>query len=158
MPILPVRDVGRDGIITDIPNVLLPAGAWSDGRNVKFDNSNVSKRLGYQEEFSSTFEPQLVQYWPRPITPYYITAAGSTVMRTDASGVVSTLVPSGTTFDANAIWRSGLYNGGYTVIMNNAVDVPHYITYGTDGRPQELALQPLPDWPTTLSAQVVVGH
>ena len=42
--------------------------------------------------------------------------------------------------------------------MNNAVDVPHYITYGTSGRPQEVSLQPLPDWPTTLSAQVVVGH
>ena len=130
MPILPVRDVGRDGIITDIPNVLLPAGAWSDGRNVKFDNSNVSKRLGYREEFSVTTEPQLVQYWPRLITPYYITANGSAVQRVDASGVTTSLVPSGTTFDANATWRSALYNGGYTVIMNNAVDVPHYIAHG----------------------------
>ena len=118
----------------------------------------MSKRLGYQEEFSSTFEPQLVQYWPRPITPYYITAAGRTVRRTDASGVVTNLVPDGTLFNTTAPWRSSLYNGGYTVLMNNGVDAPQYITFGTDGRPQEISLQPLPDWPFTLSAQVVVGH
>ena len=153
-----MRNVGASGIISDIPSVLLPASAWSDGRNVKFDNDNVSKRLGYAEEFSVSTEPQLVQYWPRPITPYYITANGNTVQRMDASGVTTSLVPDGTTFNANARWRSGLYNGGYTVIMNNGVDAPHYITYGTEGQPDQIDLQPLPDWPSTLSAQVVVGH
>ena len=61
----------------------------------------------------------------------------------------------GTGFTTGGTWQSVLYNGGYTVIMNNGIDAPHYITYGTDGRPQELTLQPLPDWPNTLAARVV---
>ena len=158
MPVQPVRNVGAAGIIRDIPSVLLPASAWSDGRNVKFDNDNVSKRLGYAEEFSTATEPQLVQYWPRPITPFYITANGDTVQRRDASGNTTSLVPSGTIFNNSATWRSSLYNGGYTVLMNNGVDAPQYITYGLDGTPDQISLQPLPDWPSTLSAQVVVGH
>ena len=39
--------------------------------------------------------------------------------------------------------------------MSNGIDSPHYITYGTSGTPEELTLQPLPDWPSTLSAGVV---
>ena len=42
--------------------------------------------------------------------------------------------------------------------MNNGVDKPQYITYGTNGSANEVSLQPLPGWPDDLSAQVVVGH
>ena len=158
MPILPVRNVGANGIIRDIPSVLLPVEGWSDGKNVRFDNGSVSKMLGHTQEFSVTTEPELVQYWPRPVTPYYITAIGNTVMRRDTSGNSASLVPSGTTFSSAGRWRSSLFNGGYTVIMNNGVDKPQYITYGTDGFANEVSLQPLPGWPDNLSAQVVVGH
>ena len=158
MPILPVRNVGASGIIKDIPSVLLPVEGWSDGRNIRFDNGSVSKMLGHTEEFSVTTEPELVQYWPRPVTPYYITASGNTVMRRDTSGNSASLVPGGTTFSTTGRWRSSLYNGGYSVIMNNGVDKPQYITYGTNGSANEVTLQPLPGWPDDLSAQVVVGH
>ena len=158
MPILPVRNVGANGIILDIPSVLLPVEGWSDGKNVRFDNGSVSKMLGHTEEFSVTTEPELVQYWPRPVTPYYITAIGNTVMRRDTSGNSASLVPSGTTFSSAGRWRSSLFNGGYSVIMNNGVDKPQYITYGTNGSANEVSLQPLPGWPDNLSAQVVVGH
>ena len=158
MPILPVRNVGANGIIKDIPSVLLPVEGWSDGRNVRFDNGSVSKMLGHSQEFAVTTEPDLVQYWPRPVTPYYITATGNTVVRRDTSGNSASLVPAGTVFSATGRWRSSLFNGGYTVIMNNGVDKPQYITYGTDGAVDEVSLQPLPSWPDDLSAQVVVGH
>ena len=158
MPILPVRNVGANGIIKDIPSVLLPVEGWSDGRNVRFDNGSVSKMLGHSQEFAVTTEPDLVQYWPRPVTPYYITAAGNTVVRRDTSGNSASLVPGGTTFSSTGRWRSSLFNGGYTVIMNNGVDKPQYITYGTNGTANEITLQPLPSWPDGLSAQVVVGH
>ena len=155
MAILPVRDVGANGIIRDIPSVLLPVEGWSDGRNVKFDNDNVSKMLGHEAEFSVSTEPELVQYWPRPVTPYYVTASGSTVQRMDGAGQTATI---GTGFSTSGRWRASLFNGGYTLIMNNGVDVPQYITYGTDGRSFEVSLQPLPDWPTGFRAGVVRSH
>ena len=158
MPILPVRNVGANGIIRDLPSVLLPVDGWSDGKNVRFDNGSVSKMLGHSEQFTVDAEPELVQYWPRPVTPYYITAIGNTVMRRDTDGNSASLVPNGTTFSSAGRWRSSLYNGGYTTIMNNGVDKPQYITYGTDGTPPEVTLQPLPGWPDNLSARVVVGH
>ena len=112
MPILPVRNVGANGIIRDIPSVLLPVEGWSDGKNVRFDNGSVSKMLGHTEEFSVTTEPELVQYWPRPVTPYYITAIGNTVMRRDTSGNSASLVPSGTTFSSCRTLEIFLFNGG----------------------------------------------
>ena len=110
MAILPVRNVGASGIITDVPSVLLPVEGWSDGRNVKFDNENVSKMLGHREEFSVTTEPELVQYWPRPVTPYYVTAIGNTVERMDGAGQSASIVPNGTTFSSAGRWRSSLFN------------------------------------------------
>ena len=79
-------------------------------------------------------------------------------MRRDSAGNTASLVPVGTTFSSAGRWRSSLFNGGYTTIMNNGVDKPQYITYGTDGTAPEVSLQPLPGWPDNLSAQVVVGH
>ena len=47
MPIQPVRGLGSVGIVQDTPSVLLPPEAWSDGRNVRFDNESVSKISGH---------------------------------------------------------------------------------------------------------------
>ena len=152
MPITPVRGVGTVGLVKDIPSVLLPANAWSDCRNVRFDNQSVSKILGHEEMYDLTNEPLLLQYWPRPITQYYIFATQTAVSRVDSAGNVSSI---GTGYSATGVWQSTLYNGGYTVIMNNTVDEPVYITYGTSGATQETTLTQLPDWPTGLSAGVV---
>ena len=152
MPIIPVRGVGSAGIVRDTPSVLLPPEAWSNGRNVRFDNSSVSKMQGHEEMFTLTAQPTNLIYWPRPVTQYYVYATDTTVHRVQSDGTVSQI---GTGFTTGGVWQSVLFNGGYTVVMNNGIDEPHYITYGTDGRAQELTLQPLPDWPSTLAARVV---
>ena len=152
MPIIPVRGVGSAGVVLDTPSVLLPPEAWSNGRNVRFDNSSVSKIQGHEEIFNLTAQPTNLIYWPRPVTQYYVYSTDTTVHRVQSDGTVSQI---GSGFTTGGNWQSVLFNGGYTVVMNNGIDEPHYITYGTDGRPQELTLQPLPDWPSTLAARVV---
>jgi hypothetical protein len=42
MPIVPVRDLGKFGVITDLDPYDLPAQAWSMGVNVRFRNNRVS--------------------------------------------------------------------------------------------------------------------
>ena len=186
MPIVPVREVGTRGIIRDIPSVLLPTNAWSDGRNVRFDNDSVEKIAGHEVMFAArdeqaaggtNIEPIIVQYWPRPNTRYYIYGNARQMYRVDGAGNVSNinplmmnqgsdrmtnpyLTPDGTPtndpdlaarvmFDDNGQWQSTLFNGGYSVVVNNGLDTPHYITFSssTPGAPQTLSLTPLPGFP-----------
>jgi hypothetical protein len=43
MPIVPIRDLGKYGVITDVDSYSLPAQAWSMGVNVRFRNNAVSR-------------------------------------------------------------------------------------------------------------------
>ena len=170
MPTIPVSEVGTRGIIRDIPSVLLPANAWSNGRNVRFDNDSVEKIAGHQilweaedtEATQGSIEPTIVQYWPRPTTPYYIYGNPTNVYRVDGAGNVSEITPidgMGATvpFDATGRWQSTLFNGGFSVVMNNEVETPHYITFSslTPGAPQTTHLTPLPDFPADTRAKVI---
>lgn len=43
MPIVPVRDVAKGGVITDVDPYQLPLGAWSWGANVRFRNNQITR-------------------------------------------------------------------------------------------------------------------
>lgn len=43
MPILPVRDLAKFGVITDVDPYDLPIGAWSWGKNVRFPDGRVQR-------------------------------------------------------------------------------------------------------------------
>ena len=155
MPIIPVRGLGSVGIVQDTSPVLLPTQGWSDGMNVRFNNGSVEKITGHTSVFTATVEPQFLQYWPRPTTQYYIYGNAQTVRRVDAAGQQASIVPSDVTFNANGVWHSSLFNGGYTVVFNNTEDAPQYITFGNGGNVEFTTMQPLPDWPTSFTAGVV---
>ena len=125
MPIIPVRGVGTAGIVRDTPSVLLPPEAWSNGRNVRFDNSSVSKIQGHEELFTLTGQPSNLIFWPRPTTQFYVYAEDTTVSRVRSTGTTTRI---GSGFTSGGDWQSTLFNGGYTVIMNNGIDSPQYIT------------------------------
>ena len=154
MPLVPVTAVGSSGINRDVSAVLLPPNTWSDGRNVKFADGSVSKRNGHESLFDTDQNIEALTYWPRPLTPAYIYSTDATVFRRNGDGSVATIGANFSTAD-NAKWQFSIYNGGYTVIANNRVDAPRYITYGTSGASDETSLQVLPGWPTGLSAGVV---
>ena len=57
--LIPVEDIGRAGIITDIPAWQLPMGTWSGGNNIRFDDVSVKKFPGYTEIFKTVPAPPL---------------------------------------------------------------------------------------------------
>jgi len=61
MPLVPITDVGKIGIIEDIPPYNLPPNAWSGGNNVRFLDNGVKKISGYEEVMATC-----------PFAPYYI--------------------------------------------------------------------------------------
>ena len=61
MPLVPITDVGKVGIIEDIPPYNLPPNAWSGGNNVRFLDNGVKKVAGYEEVMATC-----------PFAPYYM--------------------------------------------------------------------------------------
>ena len=156
MPIQPVRGVGNVGLVSDIPSILLPPESWSDCLNVRFDNGSVEKILGHEQMFSlNTVQPTFLQYWSRPVTPYYVYGTATALSRIDGAGNISNVTRTGANYSSSGRWQSTLYNGGYTVVLNNGVDTPQYITYGTAGAVQETMFQDLPNFPASTQAGVV---
>lgn len=154
MPLLSINDVGRGGIVRDTSPLLLPPNVWSNGRNVRFDNGGAQKISGHTRLFTAAYNPDFVIYWPRPVTPYYIYANATNVSRVDGAGNVANILGS-LSPSSSGKWHGSLFNGGFSVVMNNTVDAPHYITYGTAGQPFETELTELPNWPDDLSAGVI---
>ena len=153
--LVPVTGVGAQGINRDTEAILLPPNAWSDGRNVRFSNGSVEKISGHESILQVSQEPTALLYWARPTSPRYIYAATTALYQLLPNNTVQVLNASGVTYSATGDWQLSPFNGGYTVIANNGIDIPQYITYGTEGQPNQVSFQDLPDWPTTLSAGTV---
>ena len=150
--ITPIRQTGQIGIVEDVEAILLPPNAWSDGLNVEFDDGSVSKIKGHTELYDLDQEPLHVTFWNRPVTSYWVYCTDTEVYRVDSAGNVSMI---GTGFTSGGSWQSTVFNGGYTLILNNGIDKPHYITYGQGGGTDETTLQPLPGWPDDYSCGVI---
>ena len=61
MPVLPIRNLGATGVITDIDAFNLPIGAFTTGINVRFSDDNIERapipRLAYEWGDESTKKP-----------------------------------------------------------------------------------------------------
>ena len=57
--LIPIENIGSQGIVTDIPPWQLPLGTWSAGNNVRFDDVSVKKFPGYLEVFNTVPGPPL---------------------------------------------------------------------------------------------------
>ena len=134
MPIVPIRALGAGGIVQDTAAVLLEPNVFSDGRNVKFDDGSVRKRLGHTQilpdltdtDTTTLANPHFGLHWPRPDTRYNIYASPTEVWRMNQAGNLSSIY---TTSTAGSRWHGSLFTGGYAVVMNNTVDVPVYSLY-----------------------------
>ena len=159
MPIIPIRNIGSSGISMDTPSVILPPSTWSNGRNIRFDNGSVAKIAGHTQYLGNLNEQDIHFgiYWPRPVTQYVIYANDSRVYRIDEAGNSSD-ISSAVAYSAGSRWHGSLFTGGYAVVMNNTVDTPQYIIYGTSGAAEETTLTNLPNWnygSTTVTAGVL---
>ena len=72
--IVPIEGIDKLGFIPDMPSVNLPAGAWTDVNNVRFDDGAIRKFKGHLSIFSDDLftDIQHIAYWENPNTRYYI--------------------------------------------------------------------------------------
>ena len=78
MPLVPITDVGKVGIIEDIPPYNLPPNAWSGGNNVRFLDNGVKKVAGYSEVMATCpFAPYYLQPYLTAGGTYYWLAYGT---------------------------------------------------------------------------------
>ena len=164
MPIVPIRGLGSGGIVRDTAAVLLEPNVFSDGRNVKFDDGSVRKRLGHTQilpnltdETDTTLErPQFGLHWPRPTTRYNIFANAARVYRIDQAGNIA-LLSTGSSYAPGSRWHGNLFTGGYAVVMNNTVDIPQYVQWGDTGATVETTLTDLPNRNYTVGIEITAG-
>ena len=79
MPLVPITDVGKIGIIEDIPPYNLPPNAWSGGNNIRFLDNGVKKVTGYSEVMATCpFAPFYIQPYLDAGSIYYWIAYGAT--------------------------------------------------------------------------------
>lgn len=132
---LPVGDFDNGGIVLDSDAFSLAASEWSGGRNVRFHNRVVSKILGEQTLLSlGAFNPRTLTHWQQPVSEFYVfTASDGTTRRINAAGVITNITKgAGSTPDplstaSNAEYIASLFNGGFTYIVNDGVQVPQFL-------------------------------
>lgn len=157
MPIIPVSNIARHGIVSDEPDHMQPPEAWTNALNMRFIDSKATK---FDGDFA-IMEPPTVA----PAHVMNIQAAGGTYwLYASAIGAGSKVYVynSGTHTDISRVsnytadgaedWNSTIFQG--IPILNNGNDVPQYwsaINPATD-------LADLPNWPGTLRAEIISSY
>ena len=173
MPLVPVNDVGKIGIIEDIPPYNLPPNAWSGGNNVRFLDNGVKKCAGYEEVFATC-----------PVAPYHIVPleAGGTYYwiafgLTDAavysgsswvditrqttgalSGTINNSVTTITLSDASAFPSSGTIALGTKAIADGSSNGYEVITYSGKSTNDLTGCSRAATDPATGAASVAAEH
>lgn len=145
MPLVPITDVGKVGIIEDIPPYNLPPNAWSGGNNVRFLDNGVKKVAGYSEVMATCpFAPYYVQPYLTAGGTYYWLAYGATdiavwngstwtdVVRQATGSLDGTINSSVTTItlaDASAFPASGTIAMGSQAIADGESNAYEEVTY-----------------------------
>ena len=155
MPLRVIDNVGQLGLLADVDARKIAEGAWSDGRNVRFDGFTVAKvkcaraiqgslsASAYSLFAHTTFDgSQFICY--AGLTTVY-TVNNNThydITRVTISGTVQ---PYST--DNTALWTGGVLGG--LLFLNNGVDVPQIQLTPT----ASCRLADLPNWPTTITTR-----
>lgn len=155
MPTVNIYNVGGVGINKDLPSHYLPPEAWSDGKNMRFQDRVATKMKGYQDTFGTpTVVPGFLMNLPTAassfwiycsLTKAYVYEAGvHTNITRQSGGVDVNYTPA--TYRA---WNGGVLGG--IPILNNGADIPQY--WSAISAATKLAN--LTNWPSTLRARVV---
>ena len=168
-----VTDIAAKGVVIDTPPVALEPNVFTDVRNVRFKDGAVRKmsgelllnnitedlvpaneKFGQVRYFAVWENPNLA-----PIGCYYIWVVdyvragiivGQKVYIQDHTGTKKDITPSSmangfvfTTFG----WQHTLFSGGFSFIINNGIDKPHYILDAPGNTNiNNIVLAELPGW------------
>jgi hypothetical protein len=76
----PIDNLAQPGFVNDVPDLALPAGAWTDSRNVRYRDGAVEKCRGYAQALGDL---SVTAIWAAPIsdgTNYFWAYGSNTVM------------------------------------------------------------------------------
>jgi hypothetical protein len=153
----PVEQLGRGGLNTDLPPMVVPPNTFTDLLNVRFDDESVQTTTGETTYKVVSITPDYGIHWRRPDQGYNIFAKNGNIVRVDSAGNTSSMFSSADSVYTNSDWQGTLFNGGYAIVVNNGTSTPIYCLYGsvTAGS----SFQPLPGWNyisgLTVTAKVV---
>ena len=148
--ILPLSGLDQTGVILDTPAVALPPTAFSDVLNVRFKDGAVRKMEGeiniFPEIDVAPHDPnttiKYVAWWANPNLSifnrgYYLAIYQHAVSDTDDTQMdhAYLVLPDGTfslkgrfMVDTEAAWQHTFFQGGFTLIVNNGLETPRFIT------------------------------
>lgn len=142
------------GFSADLPPEKLPAGAWTDSRNVIFRDGAAEKMKGYAPalgslSFTSTYlatiSDGVSQFWAYARNG----ASTSAVYATDGSTHANISSASYTlTAEDNLGWNGGAFHG--YLIFNESTRDPQYWSPSLSNK-----IQPLTNWPANTQAKVI---
>jgi len=140
----PVEQLGRGGLNTDLPPMIVPPNTFTDLLNVRFDDESVQTTTGETTSRVVTITPDYGIHWRRPDQGYNIFAKNGNIVRVDAAGNQSTMYTNTDAGYNNSDWQGTLFNGGYAIVLNNGATTPVYCLYGSASAGS--TFQPLPGW------------
>jgi len=144
-----IDNVGKIGIIQDIPPYELPPEAWSDGKNVLFIDGSVYKRFG---QSSVTGNPTTNPYWimhaPTIDNVDFWVYGGIGTLRANLNQSHAT-IGSGLGGARDDRWNGVMFGG--IALFNNGISDPQMWT--PPGLAQPVAT--LSNWPANTKAKVI---
>ena len=168
--IVPIEGIDKVGVIQDAPASTLPPGAWTNARNVRFDDGAIRRMKGETPIFADhgLTNIQHIAYWENPNKRCYVVinreTGGDYVYLVSVGGSGTEIAPARVMNDENMPlafsenWTSAQFNGGYTFIINNGIDAPQHSTVQLGGA-SNIGGQPpfemLPGWDSYISGSYI---
>lgn len=146
---LDVENLAQPGVVVDVPDELLPKGAWTNTRNIRFRDGGAEKCKGYEQALG---ELSLTARWAAPITDgsnyFWVYASNSVLYATDGTthqNVSHASISYVATDDLG--WTGGAFHG--RIVANDGITVPQVWSPGLGNRFASLS-----HWPS-ITAQVM---
>jgi len=143
-----ITNPGEIGIIQDIPGHELPLNAFSDGQNVRFNDTYVEKSLGHSVPFTPSVAPYYLLAMYKTEVFYWIYAGLTAIYITEGTNHSNA---SGTSYatTVNDGWDGDSFEG--IPILCNEFDPPQALYPVSPGN----TFSDLSNWPANYLARVV---
>lgn len=156
MPVISINNVGKFGVVKDLPAHKLPPEAWTDIKNFHMLEGGAKKAAGHEEVYDPpSVSPYGLMFVPEPSNLYWLYMGLAKVYGVDAIAGTHYDLTRATGGDYNADQDIG-WNGavlGNIPVINNGVDDPQMWNPVSTGQ----KLQALSNWPANTKARVIRG-
>lgn len=152
--IIPISDLGRAGIIADIPFSELPLNAWTDAKNMRFRDGAAERFTGHVAQLGvPNTPPEWLLTCSQGGTAFWLYASATKVGATDGSSHADLTRAVGGNYTTSPVcgWTGTIIED--IPVINNGVDVPQM--WNKPALSQKL--QDLTGWPASHLCNCLTG-